>query len=149
MPEKIYIYVLTDPFTKQVRYVGKTFHPKQRLRGHYSSRDATYRTNWIRSLKQRGERPIMIVVEETDTENWSDREKYWIKFYKDEGCNLVNANEGGSGAGIPRSKEQELLELSNYPDETFSRPDWHAWVYGGYRKRSWIEQLQNLFEAKE
>ena len=136
MSEIVYIYVLIDPFIKQVRYVGKTINPKSRLFGHYSTKDKTYRSNWIASLRKRRERPIMEIVEETDEEHWEEREKYWIKYYRELGCKLVNATEGGEGVGI-RIMQERYIEIYQVREETFERPDWHVWVYGGYKRGRW------------
>ena len=39
---------------------------------------------------------------------WQELEKYWIKYYKDKGCDLLNHTEGGEGqSGRKLSKEHK------------------------------------------
>ena len=44
-----YIYILIDPFTNQIRYVGKANNPKERYKNHKNRcRDKnTHKRNWI------------------------------------------------------------------------------------------------------
>ena len=48
----VYIYTLSHPITKEVRYVGKTKNPKQRLRAHTNPARyrPTHKFNWIKKL---------------------------------------------------------------------------------------------------
>ncbi len=62
------IYVLKDPETKVIRYVGKTVHTLQRgLSQHlYESRTKekrNHRLNWIKKIVDKGQLPI---IEEID-----------------------------------------------------------------------------------
>jgi len=53
---------------------------------------------WIRSLLNKGQQPLLHIIEECQEENYRLREKYWIDFYKKQGYNLTNGTEGGEGA---------------------------------------------------
>jgi len=99
-----YIYALVDPTTDNIRYIGKTSrNPKHRYTSHISS--ARYNTNtylyrWIRLLLNNNKKPLMFVVEVCDTSIVSEREIYYIDFYKSLGCNLTNTAIGGTGGNV-------------------------------------------------
>jgi hypothetical protein len=91
---KISIYKLVDPFTQEVRYVGKTkMFPVQRLAGHINERTPSLKKEWIKSVIKQGVTPETVVIEEVDTtKKGATREKYWIKHHLDSGCKLLNVN---------------------------------------------------------
>jgi len=99
MDNKCFIYVLKNPINNKIRYVGKSRNLKQRFKNHINKcRDKnTHKRNWINKLIKDGLKPIMEMIEETNNDNWKEREKYWIKYYTDKGCKLVNHTEGGDG----------------------------------------------------
>lgn len=91
------IYVLCDPDTNEIRYVGKTtMRLCNRLAGHMQCNKKTHSGRWIKTLVDRGTKPIIKMIEEAG-DNWAEREIYWIKFYKDSGCRLTNTSIGGDG----------------------------------------------------
>lgn len=101
----IYIYLLVDPFSKDVRYVGKTNNLERRYYQHtsdYELRNKTHKSNWIRSLMDAGDMPEMHVYAECDEDSWSEAEKETIRLYKSLGANLTNLDEGGIGASVGR-----------------------------------------------
>jgi hypothetical protein len=111
MSRVTFIYVLLDPRTLMVRYVGKTVsrlslrlsqHINQaHLPGHNTRRD-----NWIRSLRAIGLSPLIGKIEACG-EDWSCREKYWIGRFRAEGVDLTNHADGGEGpAGAIRTPAQ-------------------------------------------
>jgi len=107
-PKPIYVYVLTDPRTGDVRYVGVTNNPKSRFSKHMHNAkvSSNHRANWISSLVRDGLKPIMTIIDETNNENWQQCEIAWIAYYRGLGCNLVNSTDGGEGSrGIIRSEE--------------------------------------------
>jgi hypothetical protein len=64
----------------QVVYVGRTKTTlKERKKGSYGKNTQFFKKCTIE------------LIEETDDVS---RERYWIKYYKDEGCNLMNGNAG-------------------------------------------------------
>ena len=94
------IYLLKCPDTNEVRYVGKTNNPEQRLKAHNNkARDlGTYKRNWINKLRDEKKKPIFEIIEEVDIEVWQEKEKYWIEYYINLGCKLVNnLNSIGNG----------------------------------------------------
>jgi hypothetical protein len=113
MTQMTRIYVLRDPRTNEVRYVGKTVKKLHfRLAGHiYSSKTAkTYRDNWIASLLAAGLRPI---IEQIDSagDDWAEREQYWIAHYRSAGARLANHTDGGEGVcGLVHTEEFRLAQ---------------------------------------
>jgi len=92
-----FIYSLEYP-VGNVRYIGKSDFPQKRLKDHIKEakqRNKSHKDKWINSLC---EFPTLKIIEQTTYEHWQDREKCWIKYYKDKGFNLVNGTDGGEGS---------------------------------------------------
>ncbi len=110
----VYIYKLVDPITKSIRYIGKTNNLKRRLQSHIdvanTIKSKRYVCNWINSLKEKGLRPEMEVVEICTIENWVGRETYWIAYYRSIGIDLCNLTDGGeSNTGYVYSDELKKI----------------------------------------
>ena len=93
------IYLLRDPNTGVVRYVGKTRQQlKIRLAAHVrrSKEKKTHRDCWIVGLVAGGLRPLAEVIEVAGAD-WSAREIFWIAYYRACGCELTNQTAGGEG----------------------------------------------------
>lgn len=100
------IYVLRDPHSNTIRYVGKTIETlKRRLANHVASAKRGNKTHcaaWIRRLLSIGGAPVIELIEECG-EAWPDREKHWIQVYGSLGS-LTNHALGGQGVpGVKRS----------------------------------------------
>lgn len=97
----MYIYCLSDPRTKEVRYIGKTERsPLVRLSHHLCiarSGKRRYVYNWIRNLLKDGHIPIISILEICSIKGWEEREKYWIAYGKSIGWRLTNLTAGGEG----------------------------------------------------
>ena len=96
---KNYIYILQDPITNEVRYVGKSKNPHRRYLSHlWQKPKVKYHSYyWIQSLLKKGLKPTMTVIDEIDRE-WEWLEKYWIEQFKCWGFNLTNITFGGEGS---------------------------------------------------
>jgi group I intron endonuclease len=93
-----FIYVLIDPDTNFVRYVGKSNNPKRRYYKHCSkSKKKTHKVNWINKLLNENKKPILEVIDEVLVEDWSFWESYWICQFKTWGFKLINNTNGGDG----------------------------------------------------
>lgn len=95
----ITIYGLVDPRTAKIRYIGKTNNPKRRLFQHIKGRADQRITpvrSWVASLVCQGIEPGMITIEQCEEEIWEDRERHWIKHFKDSGFEILNVAEGGN-----------------------------------------------------
>ena len=58
---KTYIYGLVDPETTEIRYIGKTIRPKERLQNHMNEVSNCHRSNWLQSLKRKGLKAEMVI----------------------------------------------------------------------------------------
>ena len=91
-----FIYTLSDPSSMEVRYVGKTVDPKQRLRQHIHSSKKRYLSSWIKSLAINGKSPLMEVIDQSD-DDWESLERFYISYFKFLGVRLTNLTDGGDG----------------------------------------------------
>lgn len=110
------IYKLIDPITKDVRYVGQTKRSlEQRLNEHvkgYGQKTNTFKRNWINKLLKQGLTPIIELQESGLTKSTvSEREIYWIKFYKEHDFKLTNATSGGEGPLDYKHSEETRAKL--------------------------------------
>ena len=97
-----FIYILTDPFTRDVFYVGQTDKPlSERKRKHKGLReqDQTWRAHKIRRLLRIGKwNDVGIeLIQEVPDSFVSEAERYWIAYYRSIGASLVNTADGGEG----------------------------------------------------
>lgn len=128
-----FIYVLLDPITKEVRYVGKTTNPARRMCAHRCPCRATYHTLcWLKSLRKYGLDPVMDIVEVIPPDgNWADREKFWIAAYRKAGANLTNLTIGGEGVpGNKQSPETVAKRIANIR----ANPDARSFIKGPGKK---------------
>ncbi len=94
----ITIYALTDPRTKEIRYIGKSIRYKGRFRDHLNDNSKTHKVNWIKSLKSRGLIPGLVVLQQfDDNADWQEIERFWIRIAKKNNWDLVNGTDGGDG----------------------------------------------------
>jgi hypothetical protein len=74
-----YIYVLVDPRTDEIRYVGRTIRSlKKRLTGHLAAPVNPRMRDWLNELSAVQMRPVIRVLEEVDHESIFEREHFWI-----------------------------------------------------------------------
>jgi len=106
---KTKIYALQDENGK-IRYIGKTYKGlSKRLIEHLSvarSGKKNHRCNWMRSVMTRGYIPAITLIGEIKGDGCRE-EAAWIKYFRDEGVNLVNATDGGEG--VPGWKPSEEM----------------------------------------
>jgi hypothetical protein len=75
-------------------YIGQTSQGLiNRLAGHLSDAKNIKKKEWIDRLKGQNLLPLIELLEVTDEERVSDREKYWIGYYHSLGTTLLNENE--------------------------------------------------------
>jgi len=123
--EKLYIYVLKCP-EGNIRYVGKTNNLKKRLSSHINEakrgKGRRYVLNWIKSLIILNLKPSIEIIEECNLENWQEREKYWINYYRKLIPNLCNNADGGlGGTGTKNFSKEELQRKKEIMSKTFSK----------------------------
>lgn len=112
-PGKYIIYGLVDPRSHIIRYIGKStsgLRRPQRSLSPSSSRTKTHKNNWIRSLREIGLVPDIVVLSEYDNpECLGDMEKVAISKFRADGYSLTNSTDGGEGA-LGRKLSQESRE---------------------------------------
>ena len=111
------IYGLYDPndINKTIRYVGFTSKsPGRRIAEHICESNAgafCHRHKWIRKIVATGNKPEFIILEHVNSENWQEREKYWIAKLKYK--NLVNSTDGGEGLINPSQDVKDRISAKN------------------------------------
>ena len=99
MENNVYIYGLKDPRDNQIKYIGKTVDIDRRIKEHNQihRNKKSKKNSWITHLIRNGMQPIMEVLEECEESRWVERERYWIRYYKELGFDLKNMTLGGEG----------------------------------------------------
>lgn len=104
----IKIYSLIDPVTDEIRYIGQTCRTlNRRLNNHLWCDHNKYKTEWLNSLRKKGMRPIIKLIEKCNKDERFEREKYWINFYG-KLYNLLNFTEDGS-VGYKKEHNMEIM----------------------------------------
>jgi len=125
-----YIYGLIDPLTNELRYVGKSVNPKNRLRRHISDRNLhdSYKDRWIRKLLNINEKPILIIIDEI-SDNWQFWETFYISYFKCIGCTLTNGTKGGDEP--PSTKGRKHTDFSKQKMSETKKGKPPAWWVSG------------------
>lgn len=105
-----FIYGLVDPETMQIRYIGKTINPAQRLTSHCREKSSCHRSNWIQSIKAKGMRPYMICIDEVRGDwPWQESERFWISLAIRSGWPITNNTSGGDGVpDLPKEARERI-----------------------------------------
>jgi hypothetical protein len=127
------IYAIVNTVNNH-RYIGQTKDLLQRKRDHFNNlkgnkHHSCYLQN---SYNIHGANKFQFVVLEYVYE-WADlneREQFWITELKPEYNSILDINEGIRGY----AKRDIELPMYRKDGESFYRPAWHAWVYGGERE---------------
>lgn len=107
-----YIYLILNPTTNEVRYIGKTVDPKRRFYEHLNRRVNNHCSNWIYSLLQNNILPEFVIIDEVFEQDWQFYEKYWISQFKSWGFNLTNMTNGGEGCLKREFSEETKIKIS-------------------------------------
>lgn len=111
----IYIYGLIDPETEECRYIGKSERPVERLQNHMNDRSNCHRSHWLQSLKRRGMKPRMVILEVVEPNHpieWQLVEKFWIAKGREWGWPLTNNTSGGDGVdGLPAETRARMAAV--------------------------------------
>ncbi len=98
------IYVLKNPRTDEVRYVGWTSRSvKTRLKAHLDEavrvgrRRGSHKNRWVLSLLSIGLKPKLEVIETGSGPEWGEAERRWIATFRAANANLLNRSDGGEG----------------------------------------------------
>lgn len=110
MPDKeCTVYGLRESGANEIRYIGQTgYSLTSRLKRHWqeaNNGNKTARSNWMRSVRDRGGEIEAVPIEENA--EWNAAEIKWIAEYRERGARLLNHTDGGQGwtPGKPKPKE--------------------------------------------
>lgn len=104
------VYGLREKGTDRVRYIGQTSYPiDDRLYRHWQEANKgnkTARSNWMRSIRDRGGEIEAVPLEENAI--WNEAEIKWISHYRGIDDRLLNHSDGGQGTtpGTKFSKQR-------------------------------------------
>lgn len=107
---KHFIYYLQDPDVETKGYIGRAVNPLQRYWNHLCETDfkkfkPTLKRSWIKSLKNKNKKPILIIIDEVPCKEVVFWEEHYISLYKSWGFNLKNSILSGKGTFGPQTKE--------------------------------------------
>lgn len=111
------IYVLKDPRTNEIKYVGCTKNIQERYKAHTNkARDLhTPKRKWITELRELSLKPILEELEVIDEQFSIAKEKEYIKLFRSQGCNLVNTgdlNNNGNSTSFDGSNSIPVIALT-------------------------------------
>lgn len=93
------IYLLRDPITLLIRYIGQTkLELEERLYHHWRDRiqkknENNHKANWVNRLWEDYKvKPIIELIEEVTDEDLNSKERYWIDYYLNLGFDLTNTS---------------------------------------------------------
>lgn len=90
-----FIYSLSHPISKRVRYIGASRQPQERLRQHIGSSGYYGKSLWMDSLKKKNLHPTLKILEEVQgCIEAIIAECKWTLYYAYSGSNLFNYNIG-------------------------------------------------------
>ncbi len=129
-----YIYGLYEVGKEnEIRYVGKTNNPKSRIHSHKHStiknsksrNHLTHKERWILKILNQGGNIGIKILEECNSQNWSEREILWISSYS----NLTNLSPGGETGITGKTFEISYEDCKKWIKDNFpnikSKKDWH------------------------
>lgn len=133
------VYALCDE-NGEIRYVGQTTQSLNRRLSHHRSHAKKmdrYKDRWIR---QNPDGIYIIEVQRVGSQDNLDvAERYWIRFFREQGCPLTNLEDGGKRNRVPWNKGK--------PQSPEVRAKLSAAIRG--RKRSSEEKLAISVGLKE
>ncbi len=109
------VYLLMDPETLDVRYVGQSSNGMSRARKPHRHGYCGY---WVASLEKRNLRPVVRLLQEWETISAAEldaAEAYWISYFKEAGCRITNLTSGGEGSlgWVPSAETRRKISEAN------------------------------------
>jgi hypothetical protein len=147
------IYVLIDPFTDAIRYVGAANDPRYRLRQHkipsYIKKSKTPKSKWIKELKENGGTPVMEVIDIVGLNEWEFWEAHYISLFKSWGFNLLNLTQGGKGLTGYKASEETKCKMRVPKHTTETRKAISEKMKGRVFKPETREKLSRLHKGRK
>lgn len=138
------IYALVDPRDQSIRYVGKTVNKRCRMSVHrWAAGKGSKRMMWLLDLVKLGLQAEFRVLETVEGDAWIERERYWIKYYRDLGAPLTNIRDGGD-TNHPDNEELRKWRSKFMTGHTLSAESRHKISVansGRVRSAEWREKL--------
>lgn len=92
--KKIIIYLLIDPNTNEIKYVGQSGVFVKRYVGHLTKFEfGNPKSEWIISLLLKRQMPEFLVIDEVPINEADFWELHYMHYYKSIGCDLLNCSE--------------------------------------------------------
>lgn len=110
-----FIYILKDPKTLDVVYVGKTKNTNKRYKDHCRKCKGKYRSfldKWKNNLISNGDKPLMDIIFECDSNEVDKWEKHFISEYRNK-FNILNMTDGGDGLQNPSEEVRRKIGLKS------------------------------------
>lgn len=96
-----------------LRYIGKTYNLKERLKNHLKEKGRCHRISWLKSMKKKGIVPTILSLVEGLTENQAfEEEKFFIAYFRYIGADLTNGTDGGEGISGYRHTKETCAKMS-------------------------------------
>jgi len=145
------IYVLKCPDTGLVRYVGKTFDIKSRLKEHFnpSLKERSRRSSWLKSVLYSGKKPIFEIIDDCDEFNWSEKERAYIKLYKSFGANLTNTTAGGEQGSLNYNHEESTRKRISDKMKVYKKTEEHNKNVSNSLKDKWRNDANYIEKSKK
>lgn len=142
--DKVYIYTLSNSETNEVRYVGKTTQSLNcRLATHNCSKKKSHTVSWIKSLKRKGIKIRIELLDIVNSYNWEENEQFYITYLKYLGFNLTNHSIGGDKSNLGATWKWSI-EQKNNKIQTLNNRDKQLRVLNIYSGK-----IQNFKNYKE
>jgi len=143
-----YLYVLVDPTSGEIRYVGWTAKAlSTRLASHLRDRCKCHRTWWIKSLARVGLKPQIRLIQEVPDGLQHEAECYWISYFLQIGCPLTNGTRGGEGMLGHSPSPETRAKLSAAAKRQFEDPTARDAVSRVHRGKQISEEHRAIVSA--
>lgn len=108
MEKKYSIYVLKDPTTFEIRYVGLSSNVDKRYIEHIKDKVTSYKQRWVNTLLKNNEKPLLEIIESNLTLSEAfELEISYIEKYKNRGFKLTNSTIGGNAPMANKTHSNE------------------------------------------
>jgi len=119
MSETGYVYALKDPRTDEIKYIGATVDPEQRLQSHLAAYTNQNLEDWKGELAKVDYQPEMEILRECEVDNLAAVEKEVVENYRNkDGIDLLN-----SDTTTPYRRNNSVVEKSGAGTTTVRLPD--------------------------